>query len=76
MCRAGIPSIDLVIVRENTEGLYSGLEHTVIPGVVESLKDRYRKSDAAYLPVRIRVRSGEWSKKGNVHSQGEHHEAL
>ena len=30
--------IDLVIVRENTEGLYAGLEHTVIPGVVESLK--------------------------------------
>jgi isocitrate dehydrogenase (NAD+) len=30
--------IDLVIIRENTEGLYSGLEHTVIPGVVESLK--------------------------------------
>ena len=30
--------IDLVIVRENTEGLYSGLEHEVIPGVVESLK--------------------------------------
>jgi len=31
-------NVDLVIVRENTEGLYSGLEHTVIPGVVESLK--------------------------------------
>ena len=30
--------VDLVIVRENTEGLYSGLEHQVIPGVVESLK--------------------------------------
>ncbi len=30
--------VDLVIIRENTEGLYSGLEHTVIPGVVESLK--------------------------------------
>src|SRR5687768_13438780 len=30
--------VDLVIVRENTEGLYSGLEHTVVPGVVESLK--------------------------------------
>ena len=30
--------IDLVIVRENTEDLYSGLEHEVIPGVVESLK--------------------------------------
>src|SRR5436190_24393367 len=32
------PELDLVIVRENTEGLYSGLEHIVVPGVVESLK--------------------------------------
>ena len=31
-------NVDLVIVRENTEDLYSGLEHEVIPGVVESLK--------------------------------------
>ena len=30
--------VDLVIVRENTEDLYSGLEHEIIPGVVESLK--------------------------------------
>ena len=30
--------VDLVIVRENTEDLYSGLEHVIIPGVVESLK--------------------------------------
>ncbi len=30
--------VDLVVVRENTEDLYSGLEHTVVPGVVESLK--------------------------------------
>jgi isocitrate dehydrogenase (NAD+) len=38
----GVPTrysnIDLVIVRENTEDLYSGLEHEVVPGVVESLK--------------------------------------
>src|SRR5207253_2234470 len=32
------PDVDLIIVRENTEGLYSGIEHEVIPGVVESLK--------------------------------------
>src|SRR5437868_1838653 len=32
------PDVDLVIVRENTEGLYSGIEHEVIPGVVESIK--------------------------------------
>ncbi|HKF44008.1 MAG TPA: isocitrate dehydrogenase (NAD(+)) [Thermoanaerobaculia bacterium] len=30
--------VDVVVVRENTEDLYSGLEHTVVPGVVESLK--------------------------------------
>jgi isocitrate dehydrogenase (NAD+) len=32
------PDVDLIIVRENTEGLYSGLEHEVVPGIVESLK--------------------------------------
>jgi isocitrate dehydrogenase (NAD+) len=32
------PAVDLAIVRENTEGLYSGIEHEVVPGVVESLK--------------------------------------
>jgi len=31
-------NIDLIIVRENTEDLYAGLEHTIVPGVVESLK--------------------------------------
>ncbi len=30
--------VDLILVRENTEDLYSGLEHEVVPGVVESLK--------------------------------------
>ena len=39
---AGIESrftgVDLVIVRENTEDLYAGLEHQIVPGVVESLK--------------------------------------
>ncbi|QPG72917.1 isocitrate dehydrogenase (NAD(+)) idh1 [Brettanomyces nanus] len=38
----GVPSkmhdVDFVLVRENTEGEYSGLEHQSVPGVVESLK--------------------------------------
>ncbi|HVT26497.1 MAG TPA: isocitrate/isopropylmalate dehydrogenase family protein [Lacipirellulaceae bacterium] len=38
----GVPAryedVDLIVVRENTEGLYSGLEHEVVPGVVESLR--------------------------------------
>jgi isocitrate dehydrogenase (NAD+) len=36
--RSRFEGVDLVIVRENTEDLYSGLEHEVVPGVVESLK--------------------------------------
>jgi len=31
-------NVDLITIRENTEGLYSGLEHVVTPGVVESLR--------------------------------------
>ncbi|MBN9418794.1 MAG: NAD-dependent isocitrate dehydrogenase [Candidatus Eremiobacteraeota bacterium] len=38
----GVPTrfenVDLIVIRENTEGLYSGLEHEVVPGVVASLK--------------------------------------
>jgi isocitrate dehydrogenase (NAD+) len=38
----GVPSryekVDLIVIRENSEGLYSGLEHEVVPGVVESLR--------------------------------------
>lgn len=38
----GVPSrlqnVDIAIIRENTEGEYSGLEHQSVPGVVESLK--------------------------------------
>jgi isocitrate dehydrogenase (NAD+) len=35
---ARFQGLDLVVVRENTEDLYAGLEHEVVPGVVESLK--------------------------------------
>ena len=58
----GVPSrfgdIDLIIVRENTEGLYSGLEHEVIPGVVESLKIMTEKAC-----TRISVFAFEYAKK-------------
>jgi isocitrate dehydrogenase (NAD+) len=50
--------IDLVIVRENTEGLYSGLEHEVVPGVVESLKIMTDKAC-----TRISIFAFEYAKK-------------
>ncbi|HUI42992.1 MAG TPA: isocitrate dehydrogenase (NAD(+)) [Terriglobia bacterium] len=36
--RTPFDGVDLIVVRENTESLYAGLEHVVVPGVVESLK--------------------------------------
>ena len=36
--KARYRNVDLIVVRENTEGLYSGIEHEVVPGVMESLK--------------------------------------
>jgi isocitrate dehydrogenase (NAD+) len=60
----GVPSryvdVDLIIVRENTEGLYSGLEHEVVPGVVESLKIVTEKAS-----TRIAVFAFEYARKFN-----------
>jgi isocitrate dehydrogenase (NAD+) len=50
--------VDLIIVRENTEGLYSGLEHEVVPGVVESLKIMTEKAS-----TRIAVFAFEYARK-------------
>jgi isocitrate dehydrogenase (NAD+) len=36
--KSAFADVDLVVVRENTEGLYSGIEHQIAPGVVESVK--------------------------------------
>jgi isocitrate dehydrogenase (NAD+) len=42
--RSRYDNVDIIVVRENTEGEYSGLEHEVVPGVVESLKVITRKA--------------------------------
>jgi len=46
-------NVDLIIVRENTEDLYSGLEHEVVPGVVESLKSSRRRLRPASAGLRL-----------------------
>src|SRR5436309_5471861 len=50
--------LDLAIFRENTEDLYSGLEHEVVPGVVESLKIITRNAS-----MRIARAAFEWSRR-------------
>ena len=42
--------VNLITIRENTEGEYSGLEHEVVPGVVESLKAGVLALHAAAIP--------------------------
>jgi isocitrate dehydrogenase (NAD+) len=54
------PDVDLIIVRENTEGLYSGIEHEVVPGVVESLKIMTEKAC-----TRISRFAFEYARKNN-----------
>lgn len=52
------PELDLVVMRENTEDLYAGLEHVVVPGVVESIKVITEKAS-----TRIAKYAFEYSKR-------------
>ena len=69
------PGVDLVIIRENTEGLYSGIEHEVVPGVVESLKIITEKAS-----TRIARFAFDYARRYGArrlrHPQGQHHEAV
>jgi isocitrate dehydrogenase (NAD+) len=56
--------VDLVVVRENTEGLYSGLEHVVVPGVVETL--RIITHAAAERIVRYAFELARWQGRRRV----------
>jgi len=47
--------IDLIIVRENTEGLYSGLEHIVIPGVIESQRIITEKGSRRIVEMAFKI---------------------
>ena len=67
--------VDLVIVRENTEDLYAGLEHEVVPGVVESLKIITERASTRIARVRLRLRAAARPQEGHRDPQGEHHEA-
>src|SRR5258708_22867427 len=54
----GVPTryedVDLIVVRDNTEGLYSGLEHEVVPGGVQSLRAVTEPASARIAPFPFR----------------------
>ena len=56
--KRAIADVDLIVVRENTEGLYSGIEHEVVPGVMESLKITTEKACTRIAKFAFDYRSG------------------
>ncbi|MEP6922373.1 MAG: isocitrate dehydrogenase (NAD(+)) [bacterium] len=57
------PELDLVIVRENTESLYAGIEHEVVPGVVESIKIITEKASTRIAKFALEYSRQEGRKK-------------
>ena len=72
--RSRYEGVDLVIVRENTEDLYSGLEHEVVPGVVESLKIITAEASTRIATIRVRLCAQARALTGDRGPQSEHHE--
>ncbi len=66
--------IDLVIVRENVEDLYAGIEYMQTPGVAQALKLISREGLGEDRALRVRVRAQRGSHERRVRDQGQHHE--
>lgn len=59
-------NVDLIVIRENTEGLYTGLEHVVVPGVVESQRVITEKGSERILEAAFRIARKQHRKKVTV----------
>ena len=68
--------IDLVMVRENVEDLYAGIEYMQTPGVAQALKLISVKGSEKIAPVRVRVRPQRGTHGRGVRDEGQHHEVL
>ena len=66
--------IDMVIVRENVEDLYAGIEYMQTPGVAQALKLISRQGLGEDRSVRVRVRAQRGTAHGRVRDEGQHHE--
>jgi isocitrate dehydrogenase len=66
--------IDLVVVRENVEDLYAGIEHMQTPGVAQTLKIISRKGCEKIVRFAFELARAEGRKKVPLRHQSEHHE--
>ena len=74
--RTRYEDVEIVVIRENTEGLYSGLEHEVVPGVVESLKITTRTGCERIARFSFDYARRARTAQGDVVPQGQHLEAV
>ena len=69
------PKMNLVIIRENEEDLYAGIEHQQTPEVVQVLKLVTRPGCERIIRYAFEYAARVWAPQGDVHDQGQHHEA-
>ena len=70
------PDLDLIVVRENTEGEYAGLEHRVVPGVVESIKITTERACTRIARFAFAHAAAARPEEGHRRPQSQHHEEL
>ena len=69
------PTMDVVIVRENEEDLYAGIEHRQTDDVVQCLKLITPAGLREDRPLRLRVRAPQQPQEGHLLHERQHHEA-
>ena len=69
-------AVDLIIVRENTEDLYAGIEHRVGPDAAESIKIITRGASQRIARYAFEYALAQRTAQGHRRPQGEHHEAV
>ena len=68
------PAMDVVIVRENEEDLYAGIEHQQTDEVMQCLKLISRPGSREDRPLRVRIRAPQQPQEGHLLHQRQHHE--
>ena len=74
--RTAVAAIDLVIVRENVEDLYAGIEYLQTPGVAQALKLISDKGCEKIARFAFEYARSEGRSEGRLRDEGEHHEAV
>ena len=67
--------VDLIVVRENTEDLYAGIEHRVGKNAAESIKIITREASTRIARFAFELARRQGAQKGNCRPQGQYHEA-